>query len=97
MKLIIYTDGYDCRNYEINPETGFISYDGIRPSGKWVFEGLQHVKRNEFIPLKALTTEKINSIIFRFKNGKGQWRVVDVDHGTLRIWGARVLGAYYQA
>ena len=54
----------------------------------WRILGIQHVRRNEFIPLSTLLHTQILGAIPRlYKNGKPQWTVVDMDHGTKRVWG----------
>lgn len=58
-----------------------------RGSDTWLFLGLQHVKRREFIPLEALTPERIKSLTLLYKNGHPQYTVRDRDHGTTREWG----------
>ena len=84
--LILYTPYGN--SYKINAENGFMTQSGNDSfSGQWIFMGLRHVKRNEFIPLKALTPEKLASLNLRYKNGNPQYTVQDLDYGTQRIWG----------
>jgi hypothetical protein len=62
----------------------------LNASGQWKLLGVQHVKRNEFIPLASLLTalpDELNGSSLRYKNGKPQWTVRDLDHGTTRVWG----------
>jgi len=60
---------------------------GFKPSGQWKFLGLHHVKRNEFIPFESMTPERVKGLTLLYKNGKPQYTVMDLDHGTRRIWG----------
>jgi hypothetical protein len=56
----------------------------------WKFLGIEHVKRNEFIPferIKNWTTEQFKSFEWCYKNGNPQWTVRDLDHGSTRTWG----------
>lgn len=86
MRIVINTP-YGKR-YFVNRK-GDIFYDGLNPSGGWKFLGLSHVKRREIIPFPAVWDklekgEKINTL---WKNGKPQYTVRDLDHGTTREWG----------
>ena len=56
------------------------------PSGQWKLLGIQHVKRNEFIPLADIPA-RLNDIDLRYKNGNPQYTGVDLDHGSRRTWG----------
>lgn len=58
-----------------------------KPSGQWKLLGLEHVKRNEFIPFDALTPSLVESLELAYKNGNPQYTVRDLDHGTRRTWG----------
>jgi len=74
--------------YQVNPKGEIIRMDikGFEPSGGWIFLGLEHVKRNQFIPLADITPETVASFT-TYKNGNPQWTVRDRDHGTMRTWG----------
>lgn len=74
------------KEYHVSKE-GYISYDGLTPSAGWIFLGVRHVKRNEFVALEDLTPEKMESMTWRYKNGNPQYTVIDWDHGTMRMWG----------
>jgi len=84
MKLKIMRS-YSSKDCEIDLKTGVIN--GYR---NWIFLGLHHVKKNEFIPLSQLTPEKIKQMkedgTMFYKNRKCQWNGVDLDHGTKRWW-----------
>jgi hypothetical protein len=73
------------RRYKVNAKGEFDNGSGF--SGQWKMLGLSHVKRNEFIPFQKLTKEMVNNIRTTWKNGKPQWTVRDLDHGTVREWG----------
>ena len=91
MKISLRTPYGD--RYIIDTESGNIAREGQSFSNAWKFVGLSHVKRNEIIPLKALTPERVRMMEFRYKNGNPQWTVRDTDHGTTREWGnTRVYG-----
>lgn len=65
------------------------------PSGEWRAVKLQHVTRTRWILdiVHVLTTSdgwEIYKRHERFKNGKSQWRLIDYDHGSNRVWGSRV-------
>ena len=57
------------------------------PSNDWQFLGITHVKRSAFIPLATLSPEMLKKIALLWKNGRPQWTVRDLDHGTMRTWG----------
>lgn len=92
--MLIRTDEYNRTWYYVDLETGNIWYDGLKPSGNWKFKGFSHVKRNQFISLEWIRNhpEVINSDMFWYKNGKSQFVVRDLDYGTIREWGSRILG-----
>lgn len=62
-------------------------------SGGWKFLGLSHVKQNWIISLQTIcnSPEILDKINLLYKNGKGQYTVRDLDHGTIREWGDRVI------
>lgn len=62
---------------------------GFKPSGQWKFLGLRHARRNLFIPFPQCFTAPLPHPL-NWKNGRAQWRVVDLDHGTRREWGGPV-------
>ena len=93
---LVISTGYNDGNYYIDPETGYVN-----GSASWVFKGLSHVKRNEFIPLHMITsgllaTMKDSGELF-YKNGKCQYTVRDTDHGTTREWGNRPMFIWFEA
>lgn len=94
--LILFT--HQRKSYIVELKTGYITqyhYDGRTPqfSGGWKFSGLSHVKRNEFIPLATIqrTPAILDEIQLQYKNGKPQYTVRDLDHGTRRQWGDGVI------
>ena len=82
--LIIYTPYGDV--YKVNDKDEIAKRDSDF-SGKWLFLGLSHVKRNEFIPTGRITRELLKSLELTYKNGNPQWTVRDLDHGTTGEWG----------
>ena len=87
MKMYIMTD-LRTKEVEIDTETGYIN-----GSSQWIFKGLHHVKRNDFIPRKDINQKllddmRVNGSLW-YKNGKCQYTVIDIDHGTTRMWGNR--------
>lgn len=80
-------------DYCVN-ENAEIYKTGLNPSKQWIFRGI--VKYNNFgneiaritsKELLAMSPNEINSIDWKYKNGKGKWHVMDIDHGTFRTWG----------
>lgn len=63
-------------------------------SGNWLLVGIRHTRRNEFIPFSELK-DKLPTLDLRFKNGRGQYHIVDKDHGTKRLWSARINHMYF--
>ncbi len=61
--------------------------DGCNGSDDWLFLGISHVKRNDFIPFKHLKKFLESKPNLLWKNGNPQWTVRDLDHGTTREWG----------
>ena len=63
------------------------------PSGDWKMLGIEHVRRSCFIPLADLFEHIPANLLY--KNGKPQWTVRDLDHGSQRSWGnTRAHGVY---
>lgn len=97
-KLVIYTDGYSHNCYTVNLENGNITYGQFKESGRWKFRGFRHVKQSSrFISLKEIqeNNKVLDVMTWQYLNGRGQWRVCDLDCGTHREWGERVLGCYF--
>lgn len=70
---------------------------GFVPSGQWKMLGMKHVSRNSYMTLseirRALLPSEVMPTpmpILRYKNGRGQWLMIDYDHGTRRQWGDRI-------
>lgn len=57
-----------------------------KSSSKWKLLGIEHVKHNEFIPLKDLLSGAIPKALL-YKNGNPQFTVRDLDCGSRRVWG----------
>jgi hypothetical protein len=74
------------RYYSVN-KRGEIYYDGLKPSGGWLLLGIEHVKRNEFIPFADIAEWMRHNPTLLYKNGNPQYTIRDRDHGTLRTWG----------
>lgn len=62
---------------------------GLKPSGQWKFLGLRHARRALFVPFPQCFEQPLPYPL-NWKNGRAQWRVVDLDHGTRRLWAAPV-------
>lgn len=86
MKLLIIYTPYGDR-FKVNKKGELTQKDSSFYGDRWLFLGLSHVKRNEFIPFRDLTTDRIKSLSLLYKNGKPQYTVRDKDHGTVREWG----------
>ena len=68
-------------------QKGQITYPGYNtPSGKWLLLGLDHVKKNYFIPFTDLWNKNFPEPLL-YKNGNPQWTIRDLDHGSIRVWG----------
>ena len=75
-------------------ESSHICYKGLNQSGNWIFRGIvrynnfgHEVERISAKKLLEMSPNELNSISWTYKNGKGKWHVMDIDHGTYRIWG----------
>lgn len=85
--VLKFTTRYGNR-YGVRADGAIIRADrACNPSGQWLFLGIKHVKRNEFIPFAQLTPERIRGLEMRDKKRDPQWTVRDLDHGTMRTWG----------
>jgi hypothetical protein len=62
---------------------------GMKPCGDWLLRGLVRLnnfgRQAEFVPWGRVFDVFGNGRDLRYKNGKPQWFVADVDHGTPRI------------
>ncbi len=58
----------------------------INGSDQWIMLGIEHVKRNEFIPFSEIEA-RLPHLTLLYKNGNPQYTVRDRDHGTVRTWG----------
>jgi hypothetical protein len=67
---------------------GCISREGVKPSGKWRVTGAWRLNnfgnRVEFVGVDDILAGKITD--WHHKNGKQKWHVMDIDHGTPRLW-----------
>ena len=71
----------------------------FQPSDQWKMQGLVHVRhKRRVITLCQLRRAYNHSDVWPepipellYKNGKPQWRVIDLDHGTTRVWGDGVV------
>ena len=75
-------------------EKANICCEGVNPSGDWIFRGIvrfnnfgHEVERISAEELLEMSPDELNSISWKHKNRKGKWHVMDIDHGTYRIWG----------
>lgn len=88
--------------YSVN-ERGHIGRPSIKmpPSAAWQFRGLVRISPFGSI-VERMYFDNADSFAarlrtmrpdeWRFKNGKGRWRIIDCDHGTNRQMGVEVLG-----
>ena len=71
-----------------------LDIEGFQPSGQWKMQGIRHCKRTRdvltlgtirraFGPSEVWPTKRPELL---YKNGKPQWRMIDLDHGTTREW-----------
>lgn len=83
--------------YKVNPRGQIIRINLMKfePSDDWIMLGIDHVKRNQFIPFSKLTPENIKDFK-TWKNGKPQWTVRDLDYGTIRGWGGGIKRMYFE-
>ena len=74
--------------YKVDANGCIISKDtpGM-PSGSWIFLGLTHVSKNVVIPFNKITEKFLEDFNPCWKNGNPQYTVLDLDHGTTRMWG----------
>jgi hypothetical protein len=81
--------------YHIHANGNIERGDGQNGNGSdsWTLVGLKHTKRNETIRFEDLVTQ-LPKLAVRFKNGKGQYTMLDYDHGTMRRWSARITELY---
>lgn len=60
----------------------------LPPSEGWKFLGIQPVRNTYgYIPFKQITPEFLKTLDVLYKNGNPKYTVVDLDHGTTRVWG----------
>lgn len=97
MYMKIHTNEYSHPTYIVDMETGNITYGNFPFSGCWKFLGFSHIRRNEFISIQHIkeNSELTKESSFWFKNGKSQFRARDLDHGTRREWGSRILSVWF--
>ena len=76
---------------------GYISRDGQEPSGEWQVLGAQRFnnfgKPVEYIDFYNLY--RINGQ-WRHQNGKQKFHLVDLDHGSRRVWQSPNHVAYFE-
>jgi hypothetical protein len=91
--FLLATDRFEF--YEIT-ENGQICKgpNNVQPSEHWKMLGI--IRRNNFgnvvesigfDRLSKMSPNEINSIKWKYKNGKSRWTLRDFDHGTMREWG----------
>lgn len=76
--------------YTIDSQGRFSRDDLHSPfSDTWILKGIAHVRNTTFrIPLDELFKPGcIESLNLLYKNGHPQYTVIDIDHGTTRLWG----------
>ena len=85
------------QQYHVNEKGEIIRLDcRFGPSSTWTMRGLRHVRKtNLFISFTEITPKLLHEMDptlyatgqFLYKNGKPQWTIDDLDHGTRRTWG----------
>ena len=74
---------------QFNPD---IPYEQHKFSGGWKVAGIHEVLPFGNIGRRIAVKEAAEKIHkFTFENGKGKYLLEDVDHGTTRIWGDRII------
>jgi hypothetical protein len=80
-------------HYIVNQQGLITQYKGqkIPPqfSSGWRLLGLCRVDSpfHTIFTLDELFTMNLETIQWKYKNGKPQYTVADLDHGTIRVWG----------
>ena len=46
-----------------------------------------------FVEHLRMVGKEVAPLVFRYKNGKPRYRLGDIDHGTVRVWGDGILDA----
>lgn len=89
LKHYIVNENMEITQYKYN----FPNWEKPKFSGKWKVKGLAQVL--PFGHMGAIQSlDKLVGENLRFKNGKSKYVLVDVDYGTTRVWGDRVLRVY---
>lgn len=80
-------------HYKVDKDFNIIRTDikGFKASSQWKFLGIALVTSNRF----AVKADNIKSWLKKkqpllYKNGHPRYTVIDLDHGTVRIWGNTV-------
>jgi hypothetical protein len=76
--------------YHVNDKAEITRLDqvGFQPSEQWHLLGIRHVKMtNLIIPFGDIPRWLSENPPLLYKNGNPQWTIIDMDHGTPRIWG----------
>jgi len=77
--------------YNIDNDNNIIRLDmkDFQPSNKWKLIGFVKI-----LPFNNLSTiiniDRLLDCDIKFKNGKGKYLLIDLDHGTTRQWGDRI-------
>lgn len=85
MTLIITTKSG--KTYKVNSDQQIIRTDiNHRPSGQWFFVGI--LPQRAWTLSKTITYHALKSSVppLLYKNGRPRYSIVDIDHGTTRMW-----------
>lgn len=84
------------RSIYVVDDSGYISAIGQEPSGAWQIIGAE--RYNNFgKPVEYLDFHNLHRINgqWRYKNGAQKWFLVDLDHGTKRVWRSPIYACYF--
>lgn len=85
-------------NYLVD-DNGYIFYktgEGIKPSKEWQMLGIANDRSSHMVVAfkNIVSWLRTNQDKLRYKNGKGKYRIIDLDHGTKQIQGTRITNMY---
>lgn len=74
--------------YKVNSDQQIIRTDmSLRPTDEWLFAGILPTNTTRLKRVVNYQSLKVSlPTALKYKNGKPRYNVVDVDHGTIRVW-----------
>lgn len=85
MTLIITTKSG--KIYKVNSNQQIIRTDiTFRPTNRWLFAGILPTRATHLSHIINYEGIKESLPIVQYKNGQLRYNVVDIDHGTVRVW-----------